>query len=221
MKKIEKQKNITEKVINYKKAEGAEKKYLYNDLFTELLETLENRAKNFIKSIDKASLLVDMEEYKSVAIYEGFHKAIESFDSEKCNNFMPYLYFCVDNALKSQVGRDKADKRKINEQAITFTHLVAQLGGQDFSDLDRTKEFVSNDGGIEKLINTAEEPEVITRFRELAGDFKADVVLCLTLEEDIQKEAICGVYGESEYNGKVRVGVCRIKKEFKNLLESL
>ena len=113
MRKIETQKIITMRVIEYKKAIGVQKTTIYNELFNIIAPKLETRAKNFIKSINKSTLLVDTEEYISVALFEGFHKAIESFDIEKNNNFVPYLYFCVDNALKSQVGRDNADKRKV------------------------------------------------------------------------------------------------------------
>lgn len=220
MRKIETQRIITDKVIAYKRAEGTDKTALYNELFTIMAPTLENRAKNFIKSINKNTLLVDIEEYISVALYEGYHKAVESFDYDKNNNFVPYLYFCVDNALRSQVGRDNADKRKVNEQAITYTGLVAMLGGQDLSDLDRLDTFVAEDTAIEKLINTAEEPEMVKRFREVKGDLKADVILCYTLEEDLQQQAICEVYGETEYEGKVKVRACRVRKEFKEFLLS-
>lgn len=220
MKDLNTQKNITERVSNYKKAEGTTKEKIYNDIFNTLAPVLEKRAKNFIKSTDKNTLLVDVEEYISVALYEGFHKAIESFDIEKNNNFMPYLYRCVDNALKSQVGKDNADKRKINEQAITYTGLVAMLGGQDISDLDKLDTFVAEDKAIERLINTAEEPEMVKRFRKAKGDLKADVILCYTLEEDLQQKAICEVYGETEYEGKVKVRACRVRKEFKDFLLS-
>lgn len=220
MRKIDTQRIITEKVVAYKKAEGADKTVLYNELFTLMAPTLEKRAKNFIKSINKNTLLVDIEEYISVALFEGFHKAVESFNNEKNNNFVPYLYFCVDNALKSQVGKDTADKRIVNEQAITYTGLVAMLGGQDLSDLDRLDTFVSEDTAIEKLVNTTEEPEMVKRFRQAKGDLKADVILCYTLEEDLQQKAICEVYGETEYEGKVKVRACRVRKEFKDFLLS-
>lgn len=207
-------------VAEYRKSEGAVKTAIYNELFNMLAVTLETRAKNFIKSINKNTLLVDKEEYISVAMFEGFHKAVESFEVEKSNNFVPYLYKCVDNALKSQVGKDNADKRKVNEQAITYTGLVAMLGGQDLSDLDRLDTFVSEDTAIERLINTAEEPEMVKRFRQAKGDLKADVILCYTLEEDLQQQAICEVYGEIEYEGKVKVRACRVRKEFKEFLLS-
>lgn len=220
MKNLNTQKIITERVAEYKKTEGALKTYLYNEIFSILAPTLEKRAINFIKSANKNTLLVDTEEYISVALYEGLHKAIESYDVEKNDNFIPYLYRCVDNALKSQVGKDNADKRKVNEQAITYTGLVAMLGGQDLSDLDRLDTFVSEDTAIERLINTAEEPEMVKRFRKAKGDLKADVILCYTLEEELQQKAICEVYGETEYEGKVKVRACRVRKEFKDFLLS-
>lgn len=218
MKTVETQKVITNRVVEYKEAQGNLKEYIYNDIFTTLAPKLENRAKNFLKTINKNTLLVDTEEYISVALFEGFHKAIESFDSDKNNNFIPYLYFCVDNALKSQVGKDNADKRKVNEQAITYTGLVAMLGGQDLSDLDRLDTFISNDIAIENLLDTAEEPESVKAFRKAKGDLKADVILCYTLEEDLQKEAICKVYGETEYEGKVKVRAYRVREEYKKFL---
>lgn len=220
MRKIETQRIITERVVEYKRTEGTQKTATYNELFNSLAPTLEKRAKNFIKSINKNTLLVDVEEYISVALFEGFHKALESFNIEKNSNFMPYLYLCVDNALKTQVGKDNADKRKVNEQAITYTGLVAMLGGQDLSDLDRLDTFVSEDTAIERLINTAEEPEIVKKFRQAKGDLKADVILCYTLEEDLQQKAICEVYGETEYEGKVKVRACRVRKEFKDFLLS-
>lgn len=218
MRRKETQRQITEKVVEYKKAEGMAKTLVYNELFNLVVPTLELRAKNFLKSINKNTLLVDVEEYISVALYEGFHKAVESFDIVKNNNFVPYLYSCVDNALKSQVGKDNADKRKINEQVITYTGLLAMLGGQVLSDLDTLDTFVSEDTYIERLVNTAEEPEMVKRFRKVKGDLKADVILCYTLEEDLQKKAICEVYGETEYEGKVKVRACRVRKEFKDFL---
>lgn len=217
---IEMQKNITNKVIEYKKATGATKTYIYNEIFTQLAVYIEERAKHFIKSISKNTLLVDIEEYISVALFEGFHKAIESFDVKKCDNFIPYLYLCINNALKSQVGKDNADKRKVNEQAITYTGLIAMLGGDDLSDLDKMDTFISEDKEIERLINTVEEVDSVRAFRKAKGDLKADVILCYTLEEDLQAKAICEVYGESEYGGKVRARACRVRKEFKEFLLS-
>lgn len=220
MKNINTQKIITERVVEYKRTGGTVKTCIYNEIFNMLTPTIEKRAVNFIKSTNKNTLLVDTEEYISVALFEGLHKAIESYDIEKNDNFIPYLYRCVDNALKSQVGKDCADRRIVNEQAITYTGLVAMLGGQDLSDLDRLDTFVSEDTAIERLINTTEEPEMVKEFRKAKGDLKADVILCYTLEEDLQQKAICEVYGETEYEGKVKVRACRVRKEFKEFLLS-
>lgn len=220
MLKIEKQIIITNKVLLYKSAKGKVKGELYNELFTTMAPILEKRARNFIKSVNKNSLLVDIDEYISIALYEGFHKAIESFNNEKNNNFVPYLYYCVDNAFKSQVGKDNTHKRRINELAITFTGLLDWIGGKSLSDLDRLDVFVSEDTAIERLINTEEEPESIKKFRKAKGDIKANVILCYTLEEDLQQQAICRVYGETEYEGKVKVRACRVRKEFKDFLLS-
>lgn len=211
----EKQAVITEKVLKYK---TNKEKYEYNELFTILAPHVEKRALYFIKNIDKGNLLVDEQEYISVALFEGLHNAIESYCIEKNDNFMPYLYICVDNALKSQVGKDNTFKRKVNEQAITYTELMSRLGGSDLSILDRLDIFVSEDRNIKNIVDKSEELELIKRFRQAKGDLKADIIKCYTLEEDLQRENICKIFGENKYDSKIRARACRIRKEFREFL---
>jgi len=218
MKNINTQKEITLKVVEYKYATGWKKDDLYSELFNMLAPKLEARAKNFLKAIGKNTLLVDENQYISVALYEGFHKSLESFDINKNNNFIPYLYFCTDNALKTQVGKDNSDVRKINEQVVTYTGLVSMLGGHDLSDLDSLDVFVANDT-IDELLSSIEEPEMVSEFRKVGGDLKADVILCYTLRKDLQQDAVCRVYGVTDYS-TVKTKACRARQEFKKFLLS-
>ena len=209
------QKIITGMVVEFIEG-GKENIELYNAIYNRVEKEVQNRAKNFIKSNNKESLLVDLDEYRSVALYDGFHKAINSYDINKNKNFIPYMYTCVDNALKSQVGKDKADKRIVNEQAITYTALASKMEEQG-AGLDYLDCFKDNVSTEDRVLKDNRLAMIFKEYGEIHGADKLQVLLAYELSGQLERTVrINEIYGEPDsttLSPKIKKRVERIKKQ--------
>ncbi len=217
---IREQSRITEMVKEYLRG-NSENTELYSEIYNSIEQEVSNRARKFIVSTNKSSLLVDIEQYISVALYEGFHKAIESYTVNKNKNFIPYLYTCVDNALKTQLGKDNADKRKINEQAVTYSALTASTEEQGIG-LDYLECFKEKNSAEDMALEINPLAIIFEEYGKKYGKDKLAVLEAYEIEKQADRtkriNEILGLGSETVLCDKAKKKVERIKKQFKEFM---
>lgn len=102
--------------------------------------------------LKKYGLYDKREDYIDIC-YIGYTKALNSYDESK-GTLRNYIYNCVENAIISELYKEKALKRKHEEISIDF---VYDQYGHDFNDL------IPSNVDIEKEIVDTEQKEMLNK----------------------------------------------------------